>query len=901
MLRASASERRSDSALQNPKKFSREIWNRMNPAKRTFDNHSRELFVLLCVCFAAAILGDNAAEALLLAHISPSLLPRMFLINACALFLASASIISLIDRIDRGALFLCVTFGHAVMILLVRWTLETEVSWLYPVLFSYAYIVKILLFLLFWTLANDLIDSRSAQKRFPVIAAGGTLGAIAGALTVPGMVRMFAAENLLFVWSALSLTLGLLFISLRIRAGKSFKPSSDRERHCRKGFSLAADLKPVMADPLLSGMACVYGIVFFLLIVQHYFFYIAIKSYFASAERIASFLGFFSGASMAATLILQLSVAGAVLRRFGSGRAILLLPFALMLLFISQAIASGNGPASVSYILFVTIVVAMGVRIAVFDAFFSPNFQLFFSSLPQEMRGRAKVALEGVIKPSAILLAGLWLIGVAPRLTFAVNMSVCVLCAALLFVLTLRLKERYAESLLRFLSGISGRSLPAGIVRDGAATSLIKRVRHLFEEGDFEIRAFLMEELALSGAPELVSFVAEQARREDARIRATAVAALGGALQPGIRELICARLHDDDARVVANAVTALGRHGGADVVPLLEPFLSHPHARVRSNAVVALWKAGGRAHLPLFREPLERMLHSERPEECASALFALGEIDVPEAGKMVLAFTGTNEWERARKAHPLYRQLVIALSKKNDPACIDVLLTLAEEANRTQRREIVAALASMVEKGAPPGDLVTRAANRGQRCSLAVVKSLYESRVRLPMETRRSLRALVRDLCAATSGMYDSLEELLPYARCAGVALFRQVLVEERIAVSEESMVYALSLLDDSNSVRPVVPLLFHYNPHIRGRAFEVLGAKGDTALNREVMNILDRRGGGGGEDGDRNVTPQRDASLSRLLSCYLSDADSWIRKCAAFALEGFTAAERGGSAVSCI
>ena len=129
------------------------------------------LFAILFCCFASAILGDSTAESLLLAHCDMRSIPGMFLVNAVFLFISSSALMSLIDRVDRGRFFIILTFGHGCMLLLIKYALLLHLPLLYPFLFSYAYVTKILLFLIFWTLANDLVDSRKASAEFPFIAA----------------------------------------------------------------------------------------------------------------------------------------------------------------------------------------------------------------------------------------------------------------------------------------------------------------------------------------------------------------------------------------------------------------------------------------------------------------------------------------------------------------------------------------------------------------------------------------------------------------------------------------------------------------------------------------------------------------------------------------------------------
>ena len=268
------------------------------PGEKQPREHTWSLFTLLMVLFAAAILGDSTAESLLLSHVDMRLIPNMFLVNAVFLFLTSTLLMSVIDRADRGIFFIILVFAHCLVLFLIREALHLHASILYPILFSYAYVSKIILFLLFWTMANDLIDSRNASVRFPFIAAGGTLGAIVVSFTIPWLLKVIAAENLLFVWAALVAVLGVFFVPVRQSFGTSLMASSDKEKHASRNIkNLGHDLKLVYQEPLLSSMALFYFILFFILINQHYSFYGQLKSRFVNAKELASFLGYFNGCS----------------------------------------------------------------------------------------------------------------------------------------------------------------------------------------------------------------------------------------------------------------------------------------------------------------------------------------------------------------------------------------------------------------------------------------------------------------------------------------------------------------------------------------------------------------------------------------------------------------------------
>ena len=167
-----------------------------------------------------------------MSHFDAQLIPKMFLVNAFSLFIISAVMMSIVDRIDRGKFFQVAIFIHASILLLIRLAVMADWNFFFLPLFTYAYISKIIFFMMFWTLVNDLIDSRKAGKEFPVIAAGGTLGAIVVSFSIPGLMKIIPAENLLLVWSVLVWAVGFSFLPLRAKFGKKFKTFSDhRKKH----------------------------------------------------------------------------------------------------------------------------------------------------------------------------------------------------------------------------------------------------------------------------------------------------------------------------------------------------------------------------------------------------------------------------------------------------------------------------------------------------------------------------------------------------------------------------------------------------------------------------------------------------------------------------------------------
>jgi HEAT repeat protein/ATP/ADP translocase len=843
--------------------------------------YTRFLFILLFACFAAAIIGDSAAEALLLAHFDAAILPRLFLINALVLFAISTVFMFLIDRFDRSLLFMVVAAGHSVVLLVVRAAVAFEAEVLFPVLFTYAYVMKIILFLLFWTLANDCIDSRRAQKKFPLIAAGGTLGAITVAFAIPGLVRLFATEDLLFVWSGCTVAVAALMVAFRKKKPGVRKLPFDSARRKRVSLrTMAADYSVLRTDPLLANIAALYAVLFFILIAQQYFFYAEVKSQFQTARKIAEFLGMFSGISMTAAMVLQVGAAGRIVRWFGSARSMVFLPIALALVFAAQGLTSVFS-TRIAGLFFLAIVLGMGLRIAFFDSLFSPNFQVFFSSLPRTVRGRAKLALDGIVKPAAILCAGFWLMIGTGNLPLPAHLFILAGMAVVLLVISLRLKAKYRESLTRFLAGAPfgrGKSL---FFDSGGDMEFMEQVRTILNRGRPDLQNFLIEQLAVSPIPEFISLLKEHAPHADARVRAGIVTALGDVSPGEHRDFIIQCLDDTDGRVVANAVMETGFFDAPAVTEKLRSLLGHESARVRANATIMLWRQGMLKDLREVFAFLEKMLYGPAEGDRASALFALGEITEEESTRLVCEFARQNAPSSRILNEPVFRQLVKALGKKDSNITLDVILGLAQDAHRWQNSEIISALGIMLEQERTIDPFLVRIRQKNPVGRNVLIRAMCEASPGLSREHGNVVRGVVREEVGEVEFDRRALDLLRLVRHIQGIELLRCAIREESFERRLETAVNAITLFDPQGSIRKVMTGLFNADPHIRARAIEVLDSAGDVRLNRLVISILENKEYFGHPAMGGGFTSSLRKELLQTIGRYRNTTNAWVNRCA--------------------
>ena len=839
------------------------------------------LFFLLMLCFAAAIIGDSTAEALLLARFGPAFIPRMFLVNALVLFVLSAGLLSLVDRTDRRTFFFNALLVHGGILLLLRVAVAAKWDVLYFPLFSYAYSSKILFFLLFWTIANDLIDSRRAGKEFPYIAAGGTIGAIGISFSIPALMRIFPVENLLVVWALLILAASLLLIPLRGKF-KTVARRSGRGESTGKTHSVSHVVKLLKTEPLLRSMSVLYFLIFFLLLNQHVAFYSEVKNAFVSAGAIASFLGKFNGVSMLLTCVLQMGIAGMLLRKMGSTRSMFLLPTALFVVFASLSIAA-LGFRSDSVMLFWMIIVGMGVRVAFFDAFFSPNFQLFFSSLPEQMRGRGKLLIEGIVKPVAMIIAGVWLMLIVPKLDMFVHMLLMVFVAAAAVVITIRLKRAYTATLTRYLSGY-GRKRGSVLMRQfnlAGHTDVLAFLARKLDHEDFEVQRFIVELIATSPDPNAAELLFGHINKSDEKLRATIIAALGSFPAKVVAKQLAKYLDDGNHRVVANCVLALSQCGEDNLEELLEPHHKHPDARVRANVMLALWPSARREkHSELF-ERLRAMLESNAPEELASALFAAGALDDRDVSDLLYSFTSA-EIKHGFSNRAVQQQAVFALSKKRDPAALRLLLKMA------QKRHLKGSKLIATEAGKVLSYLeekvwleVIENGNALQRNCL--LHALHYSDCAISPHARAVFSKITFREMEAIEWEKQSLEVLLR-SRSEKLALLSFAIREELVSLRLDSLLFMVALSDSTGVIFSVLPRISHTDAHVRARAFEVLENTGDIKINQNIINLIEWFDALPLPEDVKGSEIRENESL--IAHTYYASHNKWVATCAEYVCE---------------
>ena len=258
--------------------------------------------------------------------------------------------------------------------------------WVGRVFFVWLSIFNLFVVSIFWATIVDVFSTQQGKRLFGFIAAGATLGAIAGsavtatlARSVPTPVLLLAAAVLLE--AAVFAMRGLSRLSERLHA----VPEA-RARETIGGSPLAG-ITRTMASPYLLNIS---GFLLLFSITSTFLYFeqagIAKRSFPDRGAQTA----FFAGVDLAVnvlTLGIQLFLTGRITRRIGVGPTLALLPAASVLGFAALAVSPT-----------ITAIVAFQVlRRAGNFAISRPIREVLFTVVPREDRYKAKSFIDTVV------------------------------------------------------------------------------------------------------------------------------------------------------------------------------------------------------------------------------------------------------------------------------------------------------------------------------------------------------------------------------------------------------------------------------------------------------------------------------------------------------------------------
>jgi AAA family ATP:ADP antiporter len=252
--------------------------------------------------------------------------------------------------------------------------------WVFTSLFS-LFVVSV-----FWSLLADVLRDDAGKRLFGFLAAGGTLGAVAGGATTAGLVEAIGAPPLLLVSAVLLEVAARCARAVGGRASAGL-PEQQRVDPLPVGGGALAGISHVLRSPYLLGIA----LFVLLYTIGSTFLYLLqariVEEAFADRAARTAFFAQVDVVVNAVTLLLQTGVTGRLLKRLGVPATLAILPA----LSVAGFLALGAAPT-------LGVLVAFQVsRRATNFAIARPARELLYVPLSREDKYKSKNFLDTTV------------------------------------------------------------------------------------------------------------------------------------------------------------------------------------------------------------------------------------------------------------------------------------------------------------------------------------------------------------------------------------------------------------------------------------------------------------------------------------------------------------------------
>lgn len=465
------------------------------------------------------------------------------------------------------------------VMLAFRPLLELEARWIYFVFFVWVQVFGLVTTSLAWVWASSAFDPRRARRVFGLIGTGGIAGAIVGGLFTSSFAAAVGTTNLLYVAAVL---VGLILAAFQFAPSPADgAESAERgaDAHGRRGSAggSRSTARPEALGRLPRLLAINAALIAIAAVFVDIQFNDVVDRHFDSSEAKAAFFGaFFAGVS-GFSLLFQVVVTPWLLRSFGVGPALSVLPGAL-------------GLGSLVLLLGPYFPVATLPKAA--DGSFRHSIhkaasELLYLPIPEATKRRAKLFIDTTVDTAATGIGALAVVGLTRGLGLSygqLTIFTITFIAASLWLVR-RVRSAYVDAFRHAIERrhIDLSRLTVGLNEAGVLDLLLPALR---SDQPRQV-LYALDLLSSVRSASVREAVAPLLRHEDARIRTRAVEVLGpdpatldarghpqllrdddpdvrtAALRvwadgdpDSARELIGAWLDDDDPRRIGPALSA---------------------------------------------------------------------------------------------------------------------------------------------------------------------------------------------------------------------------------------------------------------------------------------------------------------------------------------------------------
>ncbi len=306
---------------------------------------------------------------------------------------------ALATRLRRATLLptLYVFFASNLLLFYAWFYLQEDHTWIARAFFVWLSVVNLFWLSVFWSFMADIFSREQSHRLFGFIAAGTSLGGLAGPLVTATLAESIGTLNLLLVAAALLVVAVPL---VRVLNGWQLRQTTDTVTESGGDRPLGgnpfAGFGQVLASPVMAGIA----VFVFLLTWVSTFLYLEqqalIDRLVPDSDEQTTLFGWIDFSVQSAALLIQMVLLGQLTRRFALTGLIVIVP----ILMVAGYMWLATNPVLWA------IIGTMIVRRVGEYSIMRPCREMLFTSVPREMKYKAKNIIDTLIYRAGDAVSG---------------------------------------------------------------------------------------------------------------------------------------------------------------------------------------------------------------------------------------------------------------------------------------------------------------------------------------------------------------------------------------------------------------------------------------------------------------------------------------------------------------
>ena len=565
------------------------------------------LFLYLFLIISTYVGGKATRDALFLAHYKAGQLPYADISVALlvgiliSLYMRGRQQLNLLNLLVGSLLF----FSSNALIL--WWLGQTrDAPWVAVVTYIWVGMFGVIAPAQVWTLANYVLTLREAKRLFGVIGSGAILGWIVGGLMTSTTATRFGAEDTLLAMAvALALCAVLVVAIWRRRPATltefELTPLGDNHEAPR---NLSDSFRLVTSSPYLRAIALVIGLCSLATGIAAWQFKAIAKEWYPDTNTLAWFFGSFNFYAGLLALVTQLLLTSRVLRKFGVGVALFIVPISMTLGSIGLIVFSGALAA---------VVVLKGSDQILRYSIDKSTVELLFLPVPPGQTFHAKLFIDGVVwrvgdgLASVVILVSVTALGMGAVGVTWVNLVLLACWMTAAYIAYRQYVANLTETIHQHRLDAERASAPV------LERSMSELIDSKLSGNDSQDVLYAMGLLEVSQQRTTHPAVRALLRHPSAEVRARAVAILSEARDTTVQPLMEELLRDPDMRVRTEALLYLTHHAHIDPLARIEQLGDFQDFSIRSAMVAFLAWPGETQNLEAASLLLDQMVAERGP------------------------------------------------------------------------------------------------------------------------------------------------------------------------------------------------------------------------------------------------------------------------------------------------